>query len=116
VEAIAPIRAACATDAELTELYVHAVCKAGLTATLDAFYKQVTAGPRPALPLAAGAEALRTCGHPFLAVRWAGEATRLAPTDRIVRKLNADSLRDRALCEGAPAWNTDYVRAAIAEY
>jgi len=115
VEALTPILDACATDVGLTELYIAAVSKAGAFDKLDEFFKRVTAGRQPALPLAGGAAALLNTHRPEQAIAWAEKALSLAPGDTQIHILFADALRMRAE-DGSPNWNIDHVNAALREY
>jgi tetratricopeptide (TPR) repeat protein len=115
VEALTPLRDACAKEVGLTELYVSALAKAGEFAKVDEFFQAVAAGQQPALPLAGGAAALLNVHRPDLALTWAEKAAALAPREPQVRIFLADALRMRAE-DGAPQWNIDHVNAALREY
>src|SRR5262249_53482190 len=115
VEALTPIRDACATDVGLTELYVQAAAKAGAFDKLNEYFQRILAGRQPALPLAGGTAALLNAHRPDLALPWAEKAFALAPHEPQVHILLADTLRMRAE-DGAPNWNLDHVNAALREY
>jgi len=115
LEALTPIRDACAADVGLTELYVQAAAKAGAVDKIDEYFRLVLAGRQPALPLAGGTAALLNARRADLALRWAEKAFALAPHELQVHILLADTLRMRAE-DGAPNWNLDHVNAAVREY